>query len=113
MVKNMYDLAKEIIGAFAGNPWILLILITIVGIGYLIHLLIKNNAITTAIASRIADTETAQIIKDIRKDQIESNVERQEQTVAIEKIEKRLDKVETEIESLRCTRVACASRETD
>ena len=106
----MLAIAKQLIVSLAVNPWALLILVAIVGIGYLIYLLIKNNKITDAIASRIGDTDSAQIIKDIRIDQLQSNVERQEQSVTIERIEKRLDKVESDVDEIKCTDIKCPAR---
>jgi len=121
----MMELLGKVVTSLAGNPWALLVLVAIVGIGYLIHLLIKNNKITDAIANRISGEEiTAEIAKvidekvgntkeldaklstltviveDIRKDQKESNRLREEQAESIKRISARLSLVEEAIIAL-------------
>lgn len=73
----------------------LIVLVLGGGVIYLLSLLIKNTAITQAIADRMEGSdETAELIKAIRSDQLKSNEERKSQGLRIMAIEGRLDRLE-------------------
>lgn len=95
------------------NPGIgLIVLVLIVGVIYLLSLLLRNTRITEAIAAKVEhNEESAQILREIRKDQVESNKERKEQGVRITAIEGRLDIVEKDVASVM--RVLAASQPHD
>lgn len=109
----MMEAIIKVIEALAGQPWALVAVIGLAGIGYLISMLIKNTAITAALASRIGEGDVVAMVKDIRKDQLANNVVRQNQGEAITKIEQRLTLIESDVEELKCSRVGCHSRMTD
>jgi uncharacterized protein (DUF2342 family) len=109
----MYALFEKIVTAFSSQPWILAFLIVAAGVGYLITLVIKNTTLTSAFASRISDVDTAEIVKEIRNDQILHNSIRLAQADAITKIETRLGLIEQDVEELKCKRIGCNSRITD
>lgn len=109
----MIEAIIKVIEALAGQPWALVAVIGLAGIGYLISLLIKNTTITSALATRIGDGDVVAMVSDIRKDQLANNVVRQTQGEAITKIEKRLELIEQDVEELKCSRVGCHSRMTN
>ena len=109
----MFEAIIKVIEALSNQPWALVALIGLAGIGYLISLLIKNTAITAALATRIGDGDVASMVREIRTDQLLNNAVRQTQGEAITKIEKRLELIEQDVEELKCNRVGCHSRITD
>lgn len=90
----------------AMNPSTALVVLVLgIGLIYLLSLLIKNTAITQAIADRMdGNDETAETIKAIRADQLKSNEERKSQGQQIVAIQGRLDNLERTVFSLvrRC-----------
>ena len=83
----------------------LVVLVLGAGLIYLLSLLIKNTAITQAIADRLeGNDQTAATVKAIREDQLKSNEERKSQGMQIVAIQGRLDNLERTVFSLarRC-----------
>jgi hypothetical protein len=109
----MMEAVIKVIEALAGQPWALVAVIGLAGIGYLISMLIKNTAITSALANRIGEGDVVAMVREIRTDQLLNNAVRQVQGEAITKIEKRLGLIEQDVEELKCSRVGCHSRMTD
>lgn len=109
----MMEAVIKVIEALAGQPWALVAVIGLAGIGYLISMLIKNTAITSALANRIGEGDVAGMVREIRTDQLLNNAVRQTQGEAITKIEKRLELIEQDVEELKCSRIGCHSRMTD
>lgn len=106
----MIEAIIKVIEALAGQPWALVAVIGLAGIGYLISLLIKNTTITSALATRIGDGDVASMVREIRTDQLLNNAVRQTQGEAITKIEKRLGLIESDVEELKCSRMGCQAR---
>ena len=106
----MIDAVIKVIEALAGQPWALVAVIGLAGIGYLISMLIKNTAITSALAMRIGDGDVAATVREIRTDQLLNNAVRKVQGEAITKIEKRLELIEQDVEDLKCNRKECHDR---
>lgn len=83
--------ALENLGTYPFYLWLTLVTFAMV---FLVIMLSKNTTLTEALATRIADTETAGIVKEIRSDQLISNEERKQQGAKIVEIEGRLEHVE-------------------
>ena len=83
--------ALENLGTYPFYLWLTLVTFAMV---FLVIMLSKNTTLTEALATRIADTETAGIVKEIRSDQLISNEERKQQAIKITDINERLCKVE-------------------
>ena len=94
--------------ASANPSTALIVLVLGAGLIYLLSLLIKNTAITQAIADRMdGNDETAKTIKAIREDQIKSNEERKAHGMQIVAIQGRLDNLERTVFSMvrRCNEI--------
>lgn len=86
------------------NPsWSLVVLALICMVGLVIWMLNKNNLLTKDSNDKSSELMTA--VQQIRSDQIISNQERKIQTMRLDSIEKRLDRVESDIEGLKNVRV--------
>jgi len=83
--------ALKSLGAAPFYLWLTLLTFAIV---FLVITLSKNTTLTEALATRIADTETAGVVREIRTDQIVSNQARKQQAIKIVEIEGRLEHVE-------------------
>lgn len=106
----MMEAVIKVIEALAGQPWALVAVLGIGGIGYLISLLIKNTAVTTALASRISEGDVSKVILEIRADQVLNNEGRRKTLLKVEMIEQRLTAIEQDVEELRCTKYGCPNR---
>lgn len=72
----------------------LIVLVLGLGIIYLLSLLLKSTALTQAIADRMDGDDTADVVREIRADQLRSNEERRNHGLQIVAIQGRLDHLE-------------------
>ena len=108
---------KDIVAVLGNHPWILLILILAFGV----YKFLTIPKITDAVANHISmdvDTmtslkEATTTIKEIRTDQLISNLERKEMGQKINEIDERLEMLEQEVKTLkplRCDKPDCVNR---
>jgi hypothetical protein len=87
------------------NPsWSLVTLLILGGLVYFLINLLKNTALTQKILDSVST------IHEIRADQLVSNSERKAQGEQIKQINSRLDAVESDIETIKCSRTDCTNR---
>lgn len=92
--------------------WPLVILLLGLGLLFPAISLVRNSTVVAAIIEYFkSHNAMAVTVQEIRADQKQSNLERQEQSTAIENIGKRMDKLENDVSRLTCANSAsCTNR---
>jgi len=95
------------VGAFLSSvspSWSMVVLLVAVLLLYPLGTLIRNSKVVEAIVKYFeVHNQMATTVQEIRADQKQSNLERQEQSTAIDHIDKRLATLETKVEQLSCS----------
>jgi len=89
--------------AYDRSPWPFVVLVMVIGFGYLLRELVHNTELTKGILKSLTiNQEVQSTVTLIRQDQVLSNAERLKQSAEIHLISVRLGTVENKLEHLPC-----------